>query len=538
MTDLEKLYRRKIPSSQVITWDILKQLCYFAKRIERNIGLMVDRKGTVHTVAVGTSYDIDFPQETRLRSMATRLSGYRLLYTNLSQSHFSTKELNILQNRRLDLIASVESSSNNPGMIRIAHLKPELSGEDSIIQIGPEHFLQLDFPFDELIESLEKEFQDIITPQYVISNQKRAILCILDTGKKSIDEEINETLELCKTADLQIVDTLIQKRDQPDPKYCFGKGKLKKLIQQVIAHDADIVLFHNNLTPTQFRVIGDEIQIGVIDRTQLILDIFAQHAKTHEGKLQVELAQLRYTIPRLREKNTQMSRLTGGIGGRGPGETKLEIHRRRAKEKIQKLEKDLETIKSKRFTKRKFRNKRNVPIVSIIGYTNAGKSTLLNTLTQSNVLAESKLFATLDPFSKKLRFPEDREIILTDTVGFIRDLPPELLQSFEATLEEIHDANLLIHLVDVSNPSFEDHIEIVQQLLVKLEMHQIPQIIVLNKMDQVEPEFLERNVRKYEGIGISAVTKKTLRPLIDKIEQHFWALKKIGPTRREAYINT
>ncbi len=236
----------------------------------------------------------------------------------------------------------------------------------------------------------------------------------------------------------------------------------------------------------------------------------------------MELAQLRYTIPRLREKNTQMSRLTGGIGGRGPGETKLEIHRRRAKEKIQKLEKQLQQIKERRFTKRKFRNKKELPIVSIIGYTNAGKSTLLNTLTQSKVLAEDKLFATLDPYSKMLRFPQDREIILTDTVGFIRDLPPELLQSFEATLEEIHDANLLIHLIDISNPYFEDHIQIVEQLLAKLGMNEIPQIKVFNKLDQVENEFSERTVRKYQGVGIIAMNKKTLHPLIEEMEKHLW----------------
>jgi GTP-binding protein HflX len=211
-----------------------------------------------------------------------------------------------------------------------------------------------------------------------------------------------------------------------------------------------------------------KFKVGVIDRTQLILDIFAQHAKSHEGKLQVELAQLKYTIPRLREKNTQMSRLTGGIGGRGPGETKLEIHRRRAKEKIQKLEKQLKQIKDQRFTKRKARNKKGVPIVSIIGYTNAGKSTLLNTLTQSKVLAEDKFSRHWIHYSKMLRFPLNKEIILTDTVGFIRDLPPELLQSFEATLEEVHDADLLIHSIDISNPSFEDHIEVVDQLLAKL----------------------------------------------------------------------
>jgi GTP-binding protein HflX len=485
---------------------------------------MIDRKGGIHTVAVGTAYDIDFPHETRLRSMATRLSGFRLIYTNLSQSRFSMKELNNLETRRLDMLMMIDTAGSNPGEVRIAHLKPELSGKDSVIQLDPVHFLDLELPFDELVESLEAEFQRILNPQYVITSEKRAILCIIDTGKKTIDEEIQETLELCKTAGVAVVDTVIQARDTPDPKYGFGKGKLKTLIQKIVQHDADLALFHNNLSPTQFRVIGDEIQVGVIDRTQLILDIFAQHAKSHEGKLQVELAQLKYTIPRLREKNTQMSRLTGGIGGRGPGETKLEIHRRRAKEKIQKLEKQLQQIKDQRFTKRKARNKKGVPIISIIGYTNAGKSTLLNSLTQSKVLAEDKLFATLDPFSKMLRFPLNKEIILTDTVGFIRDLPPELLQSFEATLEEVYDADLLIHLVDISNPSFEDHIEVVDQLLAKLSMSEIPQVKVFNKMENIESEFAERTVRKYGGVAITAMERKTLRPLIDLLQDKLWPL--------------
>ena len=492
---------------------------------------MVDRKGGIHTVSVGTAYDIDFPHETRLRSMATRLSGYRLIYTNLGKGKLSTKELNTLESRRLDMIISIESD----GEIRLAHLKPEPSGKDSIVQMGPLPFLDLELPFKELVESLEAEFQRILTPQYVITSEKRAILCVLDSGKKTLDEEIQETLELCKTAGVAVVDTVIQTRDKPDPKYCFGKGKLKKLIQQVILHDADLALFHNNLSPTQFRVIGDEIQIGVIDRTQLILDIFAQHAKSHEGKLQVELAQLKYTIPRLREKNTQMSRLTGGIGGRGPGETKLEIHRRRAKEKIQKLEKQLQQIKDRRFTKRKFRNKKGIPIVSIIGYTNAGKSTLLNSLTQSNVIAENKLFATLDPYSKMLRFPQDREIVLTDTVGFIRDLPPELLQSFEATLEEVYDADLLIHLIDISNPSFEDHMEVVDGLLTKLNMNNIPQIKVFNKMENVESEFAQRTTRKHGGIAVTAMNRKTLMPIIDQITENLWENKSV---RSKAQIHS
>lgn len=493
---------------------------------------MVDRKGGIHTVAVGTAYDIDFPHETRLRSMATRLSGFRLIYTNLSQSKFSMKELNNLETRRLDMIMTVDTAGSNPGLVRIAHLKPELSGKDSVVQLEPTHFLDLELPFDELVESLEAEFQRILNPQYIITDQKKAILCLVDTGKKTIDEEIQETLELCKTAGVVVVETVIQARDQLDPKYAFGKGKIKTLIQKIVQHDADLALFHNNLSPTQFRVIGDEIQIGVIDRTQLILDIFAQHAKSHEGKLQVELAQLKYTIPRLREKNTQMSRLTGGIGGRGPGETKLEIHRRRAKEKIQKLEKQLQQIKDQRFTKRKARNKKGVPVVSIIGYTNAGKSTLLNTLTQSKVLAEDKLFATLDPFSKMLRFPQDKEIILTDTVGFIRDLPPELLQSFEATLEEVYDADLLIHLIDISNQSFEDHIEVVDDLLTKLQMNNIPQIKVFNKIEEVDSDFAERTARKHSGFPVTAMQKRTLAPLIEYIQDRLWD-KKSKPTKVE-----
>ncbi|MCB1198873.1 MAG: GTPase HflX, partial [Deltaproteobacteria bacterium] len=268
-----------------------------------------------------------------------------------------------------------------------------------------------------------------------------------------------------------------------------------------------------------FRILGDHIEAPIIDRTQLILDIFAQRAKTHEGKLQVELAQLQYTLPRLREKNTQMSRLVGGIGGRGPGETKLEIHRRRARDKIGKLQKQLDKIKENRILKRQSRNKNNVPIVSIVGYTNAGKSTLLNALTQSKALSEDKLFATLDPFSKRLRFPKDQEIILTDTVGFIRDLPPALMDAFQATLEEIHDATLILHLIDGSNPHCEQHIEVVDAILGKLNMQDIPQIKVFNKQDQVTADTLEEIAKRYQALTVSALDRKSLPPLMELLEE-------------------
>ncbi|MCB0271473.1 MAG: GTPase HflX [Bdellovibrionales bacterium] len=483
---------------------------------------MVDRRGYIEAVSVGTNFDIDFPLLTRLRATSTRLSGYRLLFTKLNQKGFSKKDRNILYDRRLDAIGCIEvEDRGQPGFFHLGHLKPEASGFDSIEETTFDSALDIDFPFDEWVENLEDEFQKIIQAAYVFDTKTKAILCYLITpeNKANIDDEIEETLELAKTAGLSIVGKIAQVRPQPDPKYFYGKGKAKDLVQDVISKNADMILFHQDLTATQFRIVGDHTEVPIIDRTQLILDIFAQRAKTHEGKLQVELAQLQYTLPRLREKNTQMSRLVGGIGGRGPGETKLEIHRRRAREKVAKLQREIDKIKETRMIKRQARNKNKVPIVSIVGYTNAGKSTLLNTLTQSKALAEDKLFATLDPFSKRLRFPQDQEIILTDTVGFIRDLPPALMDAFAATLEEIRDASLILHLIDASNPHCEKHIQIVEQILHKLGSSDIPQIKVFNKMDNVDQQILFELIQRHDGIGISALQRKTLGPLIEYMQE-------------------
>ena len=282
------------------------------------------------------------------------------------------------------------------------------------------------------------------------------------------------------------------------------------------------MIFDNNLTPTQAAAIADFAEVRVIDRTQLILDIFAQRAKTQDGKVQVELAQLRYLLPRLSGKNTALSRLAGGIGGRGPGETKLEIDRRRVRDRIHALEKRLNSLSRARNQRRARRLQAGLPILSIIGYTNAGKSTLLNALTNSHVRVEDKLFATLDTASRRLRFPRERDVVITDTVGFIRDLPPDLIGAFRATLDELKDADLLIHLVDISHPRFEEQIESVRKLLEELELTHIPRLLVFNKQDRMEQSLVKNVSDRWGGISISAIDRSTSYPLLVAIESLLW----------------
>jgi GTP-binding protein HflX len=303
----------------------------------------------------------------------------------------------------------------------------------------------------------------------------------------------------------------------------MGKGKLNELIITALQKGATLLIFDQNLTPGQVKAIGELTELKVIDRTQLILDIFARRAHTRDGKVQVELAQLKYLLPRLAERSTALSRLTGGIGGRGPGETRLEIDRRRVMDKITRLEKELKTLSHARRERKSLRIESGIPIVSIVGYTNAGKSTLLNSLTGSHIKTENLLFATLDTTTRRLRFPREREIIITDTVGFIQELPPDLLGAFRPTLDELKDANLLIHLVDVSHPHFEDQMVSVENILSELELHSIPRLLVFNKEDQRDPVEVKNLCLQYEAISISALHRESLPKVTTAIEEHFWA---------------
>jgi len=347
----------------------------------------------------------------------------------------------------------------------------------------------------------------------------RAILVSVTTEPRiEAEESLRELAELSRSDNILVLHSVLQRRQKVNPRFILGKGKLAEIMIAALQLDANLLIFNQDLNPSQVRSITDFTDLRVIDRTQLILDIFAHRAMSREGKLQVEMAQLKYMLPRLSSRDDSLSRLTGGIGARGPGETKLEIDRRRINDRLARLAKELKQVSMERFRRRAKRRKKDLPVLSLVGYTNAGKSTLLNTLTSSEILAEDKLFATLDPTSRRLRFPTEMEVIITDTVGFIRDLPPDLLQAFMATLEELQEADLLIHVVDVSNPVFRDQMAVVDSLLRELELDTLPRLVLFNKIDMVDDrQQLEMVAR--EGLPVSALDPDSLREFLRIAEE-------------------
>ena len=382
------------------------------------------------------------------------------------------------------------------------------------------------FLIDSFITELEQEFSrhDSL---HRVDGKTGGILINVCTGPAWEGQaQLSELERLSSTANIQVLDRFVQRRKQIDGKYVVGKGKLEQILVRAMQVGAELLIFDNEISPSQLRNIALATDLSVIDRTQLILDIFAQRATTREGKLQVEIAQLRYRKPRIKIMPTAMSRLTGGIGGRGPGETKLEINKRRADERLNRLEKQLLQLSKGRSLRRSRRKKANVPQVSLVGYTNAGKSTLLNRMTQSSVDAEDKLFATLDPTSRRFRFPQEREIILTDTVGFIRQLPKELMEAFRSTFEETLEAQLILHVADAGDPELEMHLKEVRETLTRLSADTIPRLLILNKMDTIPIEERERLVQRYNAIGCSATENIGLDILFQQIERHLFQRKR------------
>ena len=445
--------------------------------------------------------------------------------------------MNDLALLRLDLMVAVDVDDRTglPGKVRGAHLLPTTAEQVSEDDAADSHDAaytffeasaasQLDVDFLELIESLEEEIARNRSAGRRATARDRAILVGVTTSSISeAEESMAELRELAASAGLVVMNETIQRRQAIDPRTVLGRGKLDELIVRALRLGADLLIFDRELSPAQVRAISEATDLKVIDRAQLILDIFAQRAQTSEGKIQVELAQLRYMLPRLiAGHDSAFSRLAGGIGGRGPGETKLETDRRRVRDRINRLEKEIEHQRLRRQQRRKERTRRGLPIISIVGYTNAGKSTLLNTLTSSEVLAEQRMFATLDPTSRRLRLPREQEVIVNDTVGFIRDLPPDLIAAFRATLEEIDDSDLLIHLLDASNPRFEQQLESVERILNDLGHTDIPRLVVFNKSDLLSSDDLDSLLRQAcavggrECIAVSALKPETLRPLLER----------------------
>ncbi len=536
---LERVYRRRLQPSEVASAELATFLGAVSREIERQVGILVDRRGEIEHVFVGDASRINLPEIGRLRAGRGRFRGLRLVHTHLRNEPLTRDDLVDLALLRLDLVAAIGlQPDGRPADLHVAHLLPPLPGQPPwrILPSEPFHHSTLDAVA--LTEALEEEFERVAPSAVATDTRTRALLVVVDlrrkrpgapatSGANGADPggRVAELRELCRTANVRVSGVMEQRRHESDPKYLVGRGKLEEILIRAMQVDANALIFDPDLTPVQAHAIADFTDLKVIDRTMLILDIFAQRAKSRDGKLQVELAQLRYRLPRLHEKNTMMSRLTGGIGGRGPGETKLEENRRRARERIHRLEKEIDRFGEQRAGRRAERVRRGLPIVAIVGYTNAGKSTLLNTLTGSEVLAEDKLFATLDPTTRRLRFPREREIILADTVGFIRDLPRDLARAFRATLEELDQADLLLHVVDAADPAREQQIAAVETILGDLGLAETPRLLVLNKIDLVPEEErtqLPRGERGLPAVPISAQDRATVAPLLESMETALW----------------
>jgi GTPase len=512
---LERIYRRRVQPSDVVGPELATFLCECSTQIARQVGILVDRRGQIEHVVVGDASKLDLPDVGRLRAARGRFRGLRLVHTHLRGEPLTQDDLTDLALLRLDLVAAIGvERGGRAGLVHMAHLRPLRDGEQGepwrLLPPQPAHGLAVDF--GALIRSLEEEFARTVDRVAATdAGLDRALLVHVNLGRKpEASGRVAELRELARSAGVKILEVVEQTRSDPDPRYLVGRGKLEQIVVRAMQLGAELLIFDPDLTPGQARAISDFTDLKVIDRTMLILDIFAQRAASRDGKLQVELAQLKYTLPRLAEKNTMMSRLTGGIGGRGPGETKLEINRRRARERITRLEQQIEELSKRRGVRRQRRTQRDVHVVSIVGYTNAGKSSLMNALSGSEVLVEDKLFATLDPTSRRIDVGGTGDVVLTDTVGFIRDLPQDLVNAFRATLEEIGEADLLLHVVDASEPEHEAQIQSVIRILTDLGLGERPRLLVFNKGDLIEAATAARLEREHHAIAVSAHLPATL----------------------------
>ncbi len=503
----------------------LAEAAFYARRL---VGVLLDRKGEVKWVVVGEATRLYLPDLGRARAGKLRLRGLRLIVArptplnvaprsshggrSFSLSHDFRTDLEKL---RLDAVIEIDASRDGvDGPLVLGHLALDqklIKTQEKIYRSVHE----LKDLCSDFIENLTRDLASLLDTQDSPEHKflEKALLVGVYQGPKRYGLTSMEELgELARSAKVNVVDRIIQWRKYLDPKTVVGVGKLEEICLHALALGVGVIIFDCDLSPSQLFAISQLSDLKILDRTMLILDIFAQRAVTREGKVQVEMAQLSYSLPRLSQKQSGLSRLSGGIGGRGPGETKLEVNKRRVKDRLARLEEELLKIEKQRELRRKVRNQNKIPILAIVGYTNAGKSTLLNSLSGSDIYAKDELFATLDPHSRRLRFPHEHEVLVTDTVGFINNLPKSLMKAFKATLEELREADILLHVVDRSDANYEQHMRVVEEIIDELELTAKPRIIIYNKSDKINAEELVTNDKV---LWVSASKKQGFEALID-----------------------
>jgi len=533
---LERVYRRRVPSDSIFTPELARSLAEASRESKRQVGALVHRSGQVDYVVVGNATGIMLPDIGRLRAADGRFRALRLVHTHLYNEPLTRDDLTDLTRLRLDLVAAILlNPEGEPRSVTWAYNTPggPEASEPSYQVEGPFPYGHASPNFAQLIAALEEEFRHKARTRSTHSKDGRAMLIHVGEKKnrdaaRRAESRLSELESLARTAGVDVIEKIQQIRDAVDPRFVLGRGRLEQVVMRAIELDVETLIFDCNLSPTQVSSIASKTDLRVIDRTQLILDIFAQRAESRDGKAQVELAQLKYSLPKLGTKDDALSRLTGGIGGRGPGETKLEVGRRRARERIDRLERELRTLSRQRSERRRKRSAGVLPVVAIVGYTNAGKSTLLNTLTQAGVLAEDKLFATLETRARRLRLPSGRSLVLTDTVGFIRDMPKDLFAAFRSTFEETADADLLLEVVDASDPELEQRLRTTEELLSELKLDELPRLIVFNKIDRVDAETKAAIERELKAIPCSAIGREGTSRLIEWLEAHLARSAEVG----------
>ena len=547
ITILEQLYRLRVPPWQLVSPEIAIQMAKITSAINREINIFLDRKGTVLSVSVGDSNTVTLPDLSGRRGSG-RLSGIRCIHTHPGGNpKLSGIDLSALRAHKYDLMAAIGVNDEKPeeSVFNFAII----TGKDDHGQYTAEEYgvLKLDaletIFLPNIISSAEKLLAAIDDNQKMEQRPERAMLVSLEYGKQdrmwTSEDSLEELRQLAETAGAEVIAKFLQKRPKPDPGFFIGRGKVRDLALYAQQEDIDLCVFDEELSPAQQRNLEQALGIKVLDRTALILDIFAQRAQTNEGKLQVELAQLQYTLPRIMGQGLSLSRLGGGIGTRGPGETKLETDRRMIRDRIAYIKSCIDKVQNVRKLHRSHRNKNQVPSVSLVGYTNAGKSTLLNVLTNSDVYEKDQLFATLDPTTRQLNLPDKRQAILTDTVGFIQRLPHQLIAAFKSTLEETLDADLLLHVIDVSHPLYKEQSEAVYRVLQEVGAQSQPILRVFNKIDKLPEDsgLLEQLKEIPESVCISAKKQIGLDVLLEVITEHL-KLKSVEVTMLIPYSDS